>query len=83
MANCPKCGKKVIERKSHRGFVFYGCESWPEFDFSTWDKPTGEFCPKCGKSLFKKKGGVIACPDEACGYQKTSSRRKKEEKSNA
>lgn len=79
-AVCPKCGKKIIEKKSRRGFVFYGCEGWPECDFSTWDKPTGEFCPKCGKSLFKKKGGIIACPDENCGFEKKAERKRKEDK---
>ena len=34
----------------------------------TWDKPTGENCPKCGKSLFKGKGGIITCSNEACDY---------------
>ena len=82
-AVCPKCGKKIIEKRSRRGFVFYGCEGWPECDFSTWDKPTDETCPKCGKSLFKKKGGVIACPDESCGFEKKAARRKKEEKTDA
>ena len=82
-ATCPKCGKKVIEKKSRRGFVFYGCEGWPDCDFSTWDKPTAEKCPKCGKSLFKKKGGVLACADESCGFEKKAARKKKEEKTDA
>ena len=79
-AVCPKCGKKIVEKRSKRGFVFYGCEGWPDCDFSTWDKPTGEKCPKCGKSLFKKKGGVVACPDESCGFTKKAERKKKEAK---
>ncbi|MGN0636405.1 MAG: type I DNA topoisomerase [Acutalibacteraceae bacterium] len=79
-ATCPKCGKKVIEKKSHRGFVFYGCEGWPACDFSTWDKPTEEKCPQCGKSLFKKKGGILACLDENCGFEKKAERKRKEEK---
>ena len=79
-AVCPKCGKKIVEKRSKRGFVFYGCEGWPDCDFSTWDKPTGEKCPQCGKSLFKKKGGVIACPDESCGFTKKAERKKKEAK---
>lgn len=68
-AVCPKCGSKVIEKRSKKGFVFYGCETWPKCDFSTWDKPVGEDCPKCGKSLFKKKGGIHACLDADCGYE--------------
>ena len=67
-ATCPKCGAKVIEKRSKRGYKFYGCEKWPECDFVTWDKPTGETCPKCGKSLFKGKGGTVSCLNEGCGY---------------
>ena len=67
-AVCPECGGKVIGKKSKRGFQFYGCSNYPECNFMTWDKPTGENCPKCGKSLFKGKGGLITCPDSACGY---------------
>ncbi len=67
-ATCPECGSKVIGKKSKRGYQFYGCSNYPNCNFMTWDKPTGENCPKCGKSLFKGKGGVITCPDEKCGY---------------
>ncbi len=67
-ATCPECGAKVIGKKSKRGFQFYGCSNYPNCNFMTWDKPTGENCPKCGKSLFKGKGGIINCPDEKCGY---------------
>ena len=66
-ATCPKCGGKVIEKRSKRGYKFYGCEKWPDCDFVTWDKPTGETCPKCGKSLFKGKGGTVSCLGEGCG----------------
>ena len=67
-AVCPECGAKVIGKKSRRGYQFYGCDNYPQCNFMTWDKPTGENCPKCGKSLFKGKGGLVTCPDEKCGY---------------
>ena len=67
-AVCPECGGKVIGKKSRRGYQFYGCDNYPNCNFMTWDKPTGEACPKCGKSLFKGKGGVVTCLDEKCGY---------------
>ncbi len=67
-AVCPECGGKVIGKKSKRGYQFYGCDNYPNCNFMTWDKPTGENCPQCGKSLFKGKGGLITCPDEKCGY---------------
>ncbi len=67
-AVCPECGANVIGKKSRRGYQFYGCSNYPECNFMTWDKPTGENCPNCGKSLFKGKGGLITCPDAKCGY---------------
>lgn len=68
-ALCPKCGGKVIAKKSKRGYTFFGCDKWPDCDFMTWDKPTDKTCPKCGKSLFKGKGGVLSCLGESCDYQ--------------
>ena len=79
-AACPKCGAKVIEKHSKKGYLFYGCEAWPNCDFSTWDKPAGEECPKCGKSLFKRKGGIVACLNESCGYEKKVRRGRKSAK---
>lgn len=74
-AICPLCGGKVIGKKSKKGYQFYGCSNYPECNFSTWDKPTGENCPKCGKSLFKGKGGMINCLNEECGYSYKAARK--------
>lgn len=76
-AKCPVCGGKVIEKKSKRGFAFFGCGNYPECNFMTWDKPTDEICPQCGKSLFKRKGGIIACLNENCGFEKKAERKRK------
>ncbi len=78
-AQCPVCGGKVISKKSKKGYTFFGCDNWPECNFMTWDKPTGEKCPKCGKSLFKAKGGMLTCLDEKCGYTAKATRKKKGE----
>lgn len=71
---CPKCGGgTIVERKSKRGTVFYGCDKYPNCDFTLWNKPTGEKCPECGSLLVKKtmkKGDVIACSNIKCGYKK-------------
>lgn len=67
-AECPVCSAKVVEKKSKKGYTFFGCEAWPNCTFITWDKPTGENCPKCGKALFAKKGGITNCLNEGCGY---------------
>ncbi len=75
-AVCPKCGGKVIQRKSRRGYVFYGCSEYPKCDFSTWDVPTEETCPKCGSNLFRHRGQLI-CLKEGCGFEKDIPRKKK------
>ena len=48
---CPKCGADILERKSKTGKVFYGCQKYPECDYTTWDKPLNEKCPDCGAMM--------------------------------
>ncbi|WP_225047253.1 type I DNA topoisomerase [Lacticaseibacillus kribbianus] len=64
---CPKCGKgQIVERKSKRNRVFYGCDRYPACDFVSWDKPAGRDCPVCGHYLVEKKlrgGRQIVCPN--------------------
>ncbi len=71
---CPKCGKgTIVERKSKRGTIFYGCDKYPDCDFVLWNEPTGEKCPNCGELLVKKtlkNGDVICCSSAKCGYKK-------------
>ena len=70
---CPKCGKgTIVERKSKRGTVFYGCDKYPDCDFVLWNEPTGETCPTCGSLLVKKqlkKGTVVSCSKLGCSYK--------------
>lgn len=63
--NCPKCGKEIIEKKSKRGKIFYGCSGYPECDFNSWDLPTDDKCEKCGSMLFVKPGKAQKkyCPE--------------------
>lgn len=79
---CPKCGGKILERKSKSGHKYFGCEQGAKCGFMTWDTPTAEVCPQCGKTLFKKRGGIINCLNENCGYEAKVERksRKKAEK---
>ncbi len=76
-ARCPVCGGEIIERKSKKGHVFYGCGNWPKCNFMSWDAPAGENCPECGKALFKKKTGKLVCMTEGCGYEKAAPGKKK------
>ena len=75
---CPKCNQgEIVERKSKKGTVFFGCNKYPDCDFVLWNEPVNEKCPKCN-SLFVKKvlrnGETIVC--SKCGF-------KKEENTNA
>ncbi len=69
---CPLCNSTVIAKKSKKGRNFFGCESYPECNFMTWNTPIEDKCPKCGSSLFKKggKAGKILCEKPECGYER-------------
>jgi DNA topoisomerase-1 len=69
---CPKCGSKMLAKKSKKGKPFFGCENYKDCNFMTWDTPISEPCPKCGTTLFKKAGkkGKILCLRENCGYER-------------
>ncbi len=66
---CPKCGKDVVIRKTKKGRKYYGCESNPDCDFMTWQKPSGEKCPHCDGALVEK-GSKLVCSNEHCGFVK-------------
>ena len=69
MAVCPKCGKgRMLERKSSKGRIYYGCERYPDCDFMTWDTPVPTKCEKCGSTLFRK-GSKLYCAKEGCGFE--------------
>ena len=74
---CPveKCPGSVVEKKSKRGKIFFGCNQYPDCTFATWDKPVDKKCPDCG-SLYllekntKKDGKFLKCPEKDCQYKK-------------
>ena len=64
---CPKCKKHdILEKKSKKGKLFYGCEGFPTCDFVSWDKPINRNCPKCDNILFEGKKGVRC---DHCDYK--------------
>lgn len=70
--SCPRCGKKMLAKKSKKGKPFFGCEDYQNCNFMIWDTPIEEKCPTCGASLFKKTGklGKIYCAREGCTYER-------------
>jgi DNA topoisomerase-1 len=78
---CPACKQgQLVERRARkgkmRGKVFYGCNRYPECDFTLWEKPVGRTCPKCGSLLVEKRTGkrlTIACSNKECDYREEPS----------
>ncbi|MEX2783885.1 type I DNA topoisomerase [Streptococcus sp. H49] len=71
---CPLCGQgQVIERKTKRNRIFYGCDRYPACDFTSWDRPINRKCPKSGDFLVEKKirggGKQVVCSNENCDYK--------------
>ncbi|KKI57189.1 DNA topoisomerase I [Staphylococcus pasteuri] len=68
---CPTCKDgDVVERKSKKNRIFYGCSNYPECEFISWDKPIGRDCPKCNHYLVEKKKGrssQVTCSN--CDYK--------------
>ncbi|HLQ73895.1 MAG TPA: type I DNA topoisomerase [Bacillota bacterium] len=53
---CPKCKDgNVVERRSKKRRIFYGCDAYPNCDFVSWEKPIKTPCPECGSLLTEKK----------------------------
>lgn len=67
---CPKCNKgHIVERRSKKGRIFFGCDTYPECDYVSWDKPTNKRCPNCQQVLVEKRnrsGARLQCV--ACDY---------------
>ncbi len=73
---CPKDGGDIVERKSRRGRVFYGCDKYPDCDFTLWNRPLKEVCPSCGapylvEKITKRSGRQVLCHSDECDYART------------
>lgn len=68
---CPKCKEgNVVERRSKKKRIFYGCDRYPDCEFVSWDKPIARPCPKCENMLVEKKtkkGVHVQCSE--CDYK--------------
>ena len=62
---CPKDGGAIVQKRSRKGKVFYGCDNWPKCDFVTWNEPIDARCPRCN-SILTKAGKRVKCAQ--CDY---------------
>ena len=70
---CPVDAGDIVERKSKRGRVFYGCANYPDCDFTLWNRPLPEHCPDCDapylvEKITKRHGRQILCNNDDCAY---------------
>ncbi|HZZ65087.1 MAG TPA: DNA topoisomerase, partial [Candidatus Baltobacteraceae bacterium] len=74
-AKCPKDGGMIVERKSKKGRIFYGCANYPKCDFVSWDRVVPQPCPVCGAYVVAKnrRGGVTVLECSADKEHDTSS----------
>jgi DNA topoisomerase-1 len=64
---CPKCGTgHIVEKKTKKRKIFYGCSAYPDCDFALWDKPTGAKCEKCGALMITTKRKQVKCSNKEC-----------------
>ncbi|MFZ5966601.1 MAG: type I DNA topoisomerase [Bacillota bacterium] len=71
--NCPLCDGDLVERRSKKGRLFYGCGNFPSCNFMLWNKPTEEKCPECSSILVEKntkKANYLQCSNKECKYKK-------------
>ncbi len=68
---CPVegCEGELVERRSKKGRVFYGCSKFPECSFIVNERPIARECPSCGYSIMAEKKKMIVCLNKACKYK--------------
>jgi DNA topoisomerase-1 len=73
---CPEAGCEgaIVERRSKRGRVFFGCSSYPACKFVLWHRPVAEPCPKCGAAFLTERVArgrrVQKCVTGECGFKR-------------
>jgi DNA topoisomerase-1 len=58
---CPNDGGDLVEKRTKRGRIFYGCSNWPACEFSTWNRPLPQPCPNCRGLLTVKNKDQAKC----------------------
>jgi DNA topoisomerase-1 len=72
---CPQegCGGSLVQRRTKKGRIFYGCNKYPDCRFALWERPVAQPCPQCGATFLvekRRKDGVkLVCKQEGCDYQ--------------
>jgi DNA topoisomerase-1 len=63
---CPKDHGDLVERKTRKGRVFYGCANYPNCEFTSWKRPLARPCPNCKGLLVianKREASCLGCAE--------------------
>ncbi len=65
---CPEegCEGNLVERKTKKGKLFYGCSLYPECKFVSWNAPVEGPCPECGAPTLLIKKSVKSGDKKYC-----------------
>jgi len=73
---CPTggCAGELVQRRTKRGRIFYGCNRYPDCQFTLWSKPVPMPCPECQAPFLveqgsARKGKLLRCFRQECGYE--------------
>ncbi|MCL2326325.1 MAG: type I DNA topoisomerase [Proteobacteria bacterium] len=71
---CPNdgCDGKLVQKRTKRGKIFFGCNRYPDCTYSTWNEPTTQMCENCHEShleiVRQARSSALLCPK--CAFSK-------------
>lgn len=60
-ARCPECGGDLLEKRTRKRRIFYGCANYPTCKFSVWQRPVPQPCKACGGLLTEAGKNKLKC----------------------
>lgn len=62
---CPTDGHdkegEIVQRRTRKGRIFFGCSNYPECDFTSWKRPISTPCPNCQGTLVIQNKRQVQC----------------------
>ena len=85
---CPEdgCEGQIVEKRSRKGKVFFGCSTYPECKYASWDRPIDRKCTHCDAALLYEKSsrsGPSSMYCRVCGTEYESEEGEKDKSAQA